>query len=155
MFIVLRHIICPIAHGFVYSNYFFPYVHIGSHSSSETKRVWFFVPLQHYWGPLGFWRGLSRPGEEPWEHARGSNLCRSCWQAPSSSSGDTSARKPSIWGMILSLPMLLYSRKAVIPGIFLQGSLVLAVRELGETCPMMLLCQLKRVEYMGRGWAQE
>lgn len=64
------------------------------------------------------------------------------------SSGDTSARKPSIWGMILSLSMLLHSRKA---GIFLQGSLVLTVRELGETCPMMLLCQLKRVEYMGRG----
>lgn len=30
--------------AFVYSNYFFPYVHIGS----ETKRGLFFIPLQNY-----------------------------------------------------------------------------------------------------------
>lgn len=76
MFIVLRHIICPIAHGFVYCNYFFPYVHIGSDSSSETKRVLFFA----LWGLLGFWQGLSHPEEESWNHAGSTE--RSGWWAP-------------------------------------------------------------------------
>lgn len=74
---------------------------------------------------------------------------------PASRSGDTSAMKPSILGMTLSLSMLLYPRKAAIPWIFQQGSLVLTGRELGKTCPMKLLCRLKRVEYMGGVWAQE
>lgn len=74
---------------------------------------------------------------------------------PVSRSGDTSASKPSILGMILSLPMLLYPRTAAIPWIFQQGSLVLTVRELGKNCPVMFLCQREGVEYMGRVWAQE
>ena len=64
---------------------------------------------------------------------------------PVSRSGDTSAMKPSTLGMMLSLPVLLYCRKRAMPGIFLQVSLVLTAREPGKTCPMMLLCQLKRV----------
>lgn len=43
---------------------------------------------------------------------------------PVSRSGDTSAMKPSVLGMILSLPMLLYPRKGPKPWIFQQGSLV-------------------------------
>lgn len=74
---------------------------------------------------------------------------------PVSRSDDTSAMKPSILGMILSLSMLLYPRKGPKPWIFQQGSFVLTVRELGKTCRMMLLCQLKWVECMGRVRAQE
>lgn len=82
MFKVLRHIICPIAHGLVYSNYFFPYVHTRSHSSSETKGGLFFILLQNYWAPLGFSQGLSHP-KETWKLAHGSNLQGNDWQAPS------------------------------------------------------------------------
>lgn len=61
-------------------------------------------------------------------------------------SGDTSAMKPYVLGMNLSLPMLLYPRKAFVPWIFQQGS----VRELAKPCPMKLLCWLQWVECMGR-----
>lgn len=47
-------------------------------------------------------------------------------------SGDTSSMKVLILGVILSLLMLLYSKKDAIPWIFHQGSLLLAVGELGK-----------------------
>lgn len=52
-----------------------------------------------------------------------------------SQSGETSAMKPSILGMILGLPVLLYPRTAALPWIFQQGSLVLTVRELEKPVP--------------------
>lgn len=65
-------------------------------------------------------------------------------------SGDTSAMKVLILGVILSLLMLLYSKKDAIPWIFHQSSLLLAVGELGKNRPRKLLDQLKWVEYTGR-----
>lgn len=70
-------------------------------------------------------------------------------------SGDTSAMKLFILGVILSLPMLLYSKKDATPWIFQQDCLTLSVKELDKNRPRKLLDQLKLVEYMGRAWVQE
>lgn len=55
-----------------------------------------------------------------------------------------------ILGVILSLPMVHYSKKDAISLILQQGCLVLAVGELGKNRPRKLLDQLKLVEVMGR-----
>lgn len=64
--------------------------------------------------------------------------------------GDTSAMKLLILGVILSLPMVLYSKKDALCWIFQQGCLVLAVGELWKNRPRKLQDQLKWVEVMGR-----
>lgn len=58
-------------------------------------------------------------------------------------SGDTSAMNLFILGVILSLPMVLYSKKVAICWIFQQGCLILAVGELGKNRPRELLDKLK------------
>lgn len=66
-------------------------------------------------------------------------------------SGDTSTMKLSILGVILSLPMVLYSIKDIILWIFQQGYLMLGVGELGKNKPRKLMVVLELVEVMGRG----
>lgn len=67
-----------------------------------------------------------------------------------SQSGETSAMKPSILGMILDLPVLLYPRTAAMPWIFQQGSPCTDCERTGKTCPMKLLCWLKSGRVYGQ-----
>lgn len=71
-------------------------------------------------------------------------------RSPVRLSGDTSAMKVLILGVILSLLMLLYSKKDAIPWIFHQGSLLLAVGELGKKQTQEVAGPAKVGEYTGR-----
>lgn len=113
MFIVLRHIICPIAHGFVYCNYFFPYVHIGSDSSTETKRVLFFP--------------LSGATEVSWAFDKGCRILKKspeamlvAWKGVADGL-HSFATELSTLSRILSSPMEPCPRKAGALCMFLQG----------------------------------